>query len=87
VTGNQELRSALVDLYRGGLYWKGCATTTNGSSVIVNFSCEIVRRHLCDGAARAVDIQRRTGHAELASQVSMLTREANCEALGLIGTP
>ena len=71
VTGNQELRSALVDLYRSGLDTAGCATTTNGSTVALNISsCEIVRRHLCEAAARAADIQRRSGRPELASQVS-----------------
>jgi hypothetical protein len=83
VTGNQELRSALADLYRSGLDPKGCATTVNGSNVTLNISsCDIVRRHLCAAAARAVDIQRRTGHADLASQVSVLTSDAKCEALG-----
>jgi protein O-mannosyl-transferase len=87
VTGNQELRSALVDLYRSGLDTEGCATITSGSSVILNFSCEIVRRHLCDAAARAIEIQRRNGHAELAAQVAILTSDAKCEALTPVGTP
>jgi hypothetical protein len=81
VTGNQELRSALVDLYHSGLDATGCATTVSGSTVALNISsCEIVRRHLCEAAARAADIQRRSGHPELASQVSVLTSEARCEA-------
>jgi len=81
VTGNQELRSALVDLYRSGLDATGCATTTNGSTVALNTSsCEIVRRHLCEAAVGAADIQRRNGRPELASQVSVLMNEAKCEA-------
>lgn len=80
VTGNQELRSALLDLYRSGLDTAGCATTTTGSTVALNISsCEIVRRHLCEAAARAADIQRRSGRPELASQVAVLTSEAKCE--------
>jgi hypothetical protein len=81
VTGNQALRTALLDLYRGGLDRQGCATTANGPTVILNVSCEIVRRHLCEAAARANDLQRRAGHPELASQVAVFTRDARCETL------
>jgi hypothetical protein len=80
VTGNQDLRTALVDLYRGGLDPQGCATTATGSTVVLNVSCEVVRRHLCEAAARANELQRRAGHPELASQVSIFTRDANCDA-------
>jgi hypothetical protein len=80
VTGNQELRTALLNLYRGGLDSQGCATSANGSTVVLNVSCEIVRRHLCEAAARANDLQRRAGHPELASQVAEFTRDAHCEA-------
>ena len=80
VTGNQELRTVLLDLYRGGLDSQYCATTATGSTVVLNVSCEIVRRHLCAAAVRATDLQQRTGHAELASQVTIFTQDAKCEA-------
>jgi hypothetical protein len=80
VTGNQELRTLLVDLYRGGLDTKGCATTTSGSTVVLNVSCEIVRDHLCAAATRAADLQQRTGHPELARQATASARDAHCAA-------
>jgi len=83
VTGNRELRNALIDLYRSGLDKNSCATTTKASSgVVLNTSCEIVRHHLCAAAARASELQKRTGHPELASQVAESTRDANCGNFG-----
>jgi len=79
VTGTSELRSALVDLYRSGLDANGCATSGTGSNVVLNVSCEIVRRHLCEAAARATRIQRDAGHPDLAEQVGIFTRDAKCD--------
>jgi hypothetical protein len=84
VTGNRELRSALIDLYRSGLDKQSCATTTKTSGVVLNTSCEIVRRHLCAAAARANELQKRAGHPELAAQVAESTRGVDC---GNVGTP
>jgi protein O-mannosyl-transferase len=81
VTGNADLRRVLIDLYRGGLDPAGCATAVAGSTVVLSTSCEIVRRHLCEAAARAAEIQRRTGRPELAAQLAVVTKDANC------GTP
>jgi hypothetical protein len=44
----------------------------------LNVSCDIVRRHLCAAAVRATELQRDNGHPELAAQVSVFTRDANC---------
>ena len=82
VTGNQELRRVLIALYHSGLDATGCATTVKERSASLNISCEIVRRHLCAAAARATELQRDNGHPELAAQVSVFTRDANCGALG-----
>jgi len=79
VTGNAELRSALVDLYRGGGDPEGCATAKEGSNIVLNVSCEIVRRHLCAAAARARELQQRAGRSDLAAQVSAFTKDAHCD--------
>jgi hypothetical protein len=81
VTGSPDLRSALVDLYRGGLDAEGCATRPNGSEVMLNTSCVMVRRHLCAAAVRAAEVQGRGGRPELASLASALTQDANCTTL------
>jgi protein O-mannosyl-transferase len=82
LTGNADLRDALVDVYRGGLDAKGCAVTpTAGGGVILNSSCEMVRRHLCAASARAERLQRDAGHADLAARIEASMRAANCSPL------
>ncbi len=79
VTGNQELRSALINLYRGGLDPAGCALKNGPAGIVLDPSCAIVRRHLCDGAAAAVRLQRANGRGDLAEQVEQSTlRPLDC---------
>jgi tetratricopeptide (TPR) repeat protein len=82
VTGDEELRRVLIGLYRNGLDASGCATTVKDGRASLNVSCEIVRRHLCAAAVRATGLQRDNGHPELAAQVAVITRDANCVAPG-----
>jgi tetratricopeptide (TPR) repeat protein len=85
VTGDEELRRALIELYQNGLDAAGCATTISGGRTSLNGSCELVRRHLCAAAARAAQLQQDHGRADLAAQVSTFTRGVNCGAS--VGTP
>jgi len=52
-TGDPGLRSDLVKLYQSGLDSKGCAVAAGPQGPALNPSCEIVRRDLCEAAARA----------------------------------
>jgi hypothetical protein len=85
LTGDEELRRALISLYQTGLDASGCATTVSGGRTSLNLSCEIVRRHLCEAAARAVTLQTDHGHLDLAAQASSFTRGVNCASAN--GTP
>jgi hypothetical protein len=85
VTGDEELRRALIALYQTGLDATGCATTVDAGRTSLNVSCEIVRRHLCQAAGRAAKLQTDHGHPALAAQASTFTRGINCTAAA--GTP
>jgi protein O-mannosyl-transferase len=81
VTGDEELRRALIALYQTGLDATGCATTVDAGRPSLNVSCEIVRRHLCEAAARAGKLQTDHGHPDLAAQASTFTRNIDCPAV------
>ncbi|HEX7794046.1 MAG TPA: hypothetical protein VF456_06830 [Vicinamibacterales bacterium] len=81
VTGDEELRRTLIALYQTGLDASGCATTVSGGRTSLNVSCEIVRRHLCEAAARAAKLQTDHGHPDLAAQASTFTRGIDCPAV------
>jgi len=53
VTSDPALREDLLAVYRGGVDTKGCAIVAGPRGPALNPSCEIVRRDLCAGAARA----------------------------------
>jgi hypothetical protein len=80
VTGDEELRRALIALYQTGLDATGCATTVSGGRSSLNVSCEIVQRHLCEAAARTATLQNDHGRADLAAQASTFTRGIDCAA-------
>ena len=80
VTGDAALRSSAIELYRSGLDPAGCATSQTPTGVVLNSSCEIVRLHVCASAAAAMDIQRQSGHPDLAAQIEATTRKPlRCE--------
>lgn len=66
LTGNVDLRSGLIDLYRGGLDPNGCALRPDGTSL--NAECAPVRRHVCAAAQAASEIHRAAGRPQLAEQ-------------------
>ncbi len=52
-TSDPALRRDLLAVYRSGVDTKGCAIVPGPNGPALNPSCEIVRRDLCAGAARA----------------------------------
>jgi tetratricopeptide (TPR) repeat protein len=52
-TGDRNLRADLVKLYQSGVDTVGCAVVAGPRGPALNPSCEIVRRDLCAGTARA----------------------------------
>ncbi|HTP35567.1 MAG TPA: DUF1736 domain-containing protein [Candidatus Acidoferrales bacterium] len=66
MTRDNGLRQDLVELLRGGLDKRGCATTPAGG---LNPGCETVHRHLCAGSAEAVRLRMASGRADLAEEV------------------
>lgn len=64
VTGDQDLRTALIAIYRNGVDRQGCAVQSDGTTL--NPSCEPVRQHLCTAALRASAIHRQHGRTDLA---------------------
>ncbi len=78
LTGNQELRLALAELYERVLDPGGCAVTRTGSSVTLNSSCPLVRRHLCAAYRETSQLHRGRGRADLADQAVAAMRGLQC---------
>jgi hypothetical protein len=53
VTGDASLRDDLLKLYQSGVDTNGCAVIPGPRGAALNPGCEIVRRDLCAGTARA----------------------------------
>jgi hypothetical protein len=66
LTSDQSLRRDLLDLYRGGLDSKSCVTIPGPNGVAINPACEIVHRHLCKGAAEAIQLSLQIGRPDMA---------------------
>ena len=86
VTGNADLRGALIAIYKGGLDERGCAISNSGGMVVLNTSCEIVRRHLCEAADRAMRLQHGARRPDLEAQAAALTASLDCGS-SRTGTP
>jgi len=71
VTGDADLRQALVDVYRAGLDTEGCAVKQGPSGVVLNPACAIVHRHLCVANNEAIRVQRQLGRTDLVQQLEM----------------
>jgi len=67
ITNDPGLKNQLAQLYRGGLDPQGCAAVEKDSQVMLNPSCEIVHRHLCEASAAAEQIYTVAGRADLAA--------------------
>ena len=79
LTGNADLRSAAIDLYRAGLDQKGCAVVASPNGPSLDSSCEIVRQHMCAASREAATTQRAAGRSDLAQNLDLLAaREFKC---------
>ena len=76
VTGDTGLRQTLLNLYRGGLDLKGCATAPDGS---LNPSCEAIHADLCAASAGAIRLRLETRRPDLARAMNATaTRDFGC---------
>jgi hypothetical protein len=73
VTGDRDLRSLLVQMYRGGLDTKHCAVSSTPRGDVLNPACELVASHLCAAGRDAMAIHRQNGHPDLADQIQATT--------------
>ena len=67
ITSDPGLREQLVRLYRGGLDPRGCAAVEKNGQAMLNPSCEVVHRHLCQASIGAEQIYTQAGRADLAA--------------------
>lgn len=68
VTGDVSLREALVALYRAGLDTEGCAAREGAHGTVLDQTCGVVKRHLCDASAQVAATYDRAGREALAEQ-------------------
>lgn len=67
VTGDQQLGTALIDLYRSASDPGGCAVVTIANAPALNPKCPVVRTHVCDAARAARGLLRQAGSDRLGS--------------------
>jgi hypothetical protein len=73
LTGQPELRAAVIEIYNAGLDAAHCAISPGANGATLNPDCAIVRRHLCAAAATAAAVHRAAGRDEMARQVEAST--------------
>jgi hypothetical protein len=78
ITGQLEMRTAMIELYRAGLDTEGCAFRQTPNGPVLNEGCALVKRHLCAASAEAIRIHRAAGRADLAAQIEQTTG-AGCQ--------
>jgi tetratricopeptide (TPR) repeat protein len=69
ITSDPGMKDRMVKLYRSGLDPQGCAAVEKEGHVTLNPSCEVVHRHLCEGARGAEKIYTQTGRTDLAADL------------------
>jgi hypothetical protein len=67
ITSDPGLKEQIARLYRSGLDPRGCAVAEQDGKVILNPSCELVHRHLCEGSIAAEAIYTQAGRPDLAA--------------------
>jgi protein O-mannosyl-transferase len=72
ITNDPGLTDRVLQLYRGGLDPEGCAAVEKNGQWMLNPSCEIVHRDLCQGSAGVEQIYIRAGRADLAASTKEL---------------
>jgi tetratricopeptide (TPR) repeat protein len=78
ITSDPGLKEQMVRLYRSGLDPQGCAAVEKDGQWMLNPSCEVVHRHLCEGSIGAEQIYTQAGRADLAAN----TKELAVQKLG-----
>jgi tetratricopeptide (TPR) repeat protein len=72
ITNDPGLTDHMAQLYRGGLDPEGCAAVQKNGKWMLNPSCEIVHRDLCQGTAGVEQIYTQAGRADLAASTREL---------------
>jgi hypothetical protein len=78
ITTDPGLKEQLVRLYQDGLDPQGCAAVQRDGQWMLNPSCGVVHRHLCEGSAGAVQVYTQAGRVDLAAS----TKELAVQKLG-----
>jgi hypothetical protein len=72
ITSDPGLKEQLAGLYRSGLDPQGCAAVEKNGQVMLDPSCEVVHRHLCEGSIGVEQIYTQAGRADLAANAKDL---------------
>jgi protein O-mannosyl-transferase len=75
ITSDPGLKEQIARLYRSGLDPQGCAVAEKDGQVMLNPSCEVVHRHLCEGSIGVEQIYRQAGRADLAATTKNLAAQ------------
>jgi tetratricopeptide (TPR) repeat protein len=67
ITSDPSLNEQIARLYRSGLDPQGCAVAEKDGQVVLNPSCELVHRHLCEGSIGVEAIYTQAGRTDLAA--------------------
>jgi len=78
VTNDPGLKDHLVQLYRGGMDTQGCAAVEKNGQWMLNPSCEVVHRHLCEGSAAVEQVYTHMGRMDLAANTKDLGQKLGC---------
>jgi tetratricopeptide (TPR) repeat protein len=75
ITSDPGLKDHLAQLYRGGLDPQGCAAVEKDGQLMLNPSCDVVHRHLCEGSLGAEQIYTQAGRTDLAASTKDLAEQ------------
>jgi protein O-mannosyl-transferase len=79
ITNDAGIRQEALDLYRAGLDPQGCAIRATPNGPTFDPSCAVVRRHLCAGAAEALQAFERLGLRERADNLRRTMGDLRCD--------
>jgi tetratricopeptide (TPR) repeat protein len=79
ITNDAGVRQEVLDLYRAGLDQEGCAISATPNGPAFNPSCAIVHRHLCAGAAEAVQALEQMGLRGRAESLRRTVGDLRCD--------
>jgi tetratricopeptide (TPR) repeat protein len=76
LTGDAELRQAVLDLYQSDPGPRNCAVKKGREGDMLDPACPMVRDHLCNATFQAIAIQRRHGRTEQADQLHQVALQS-----------